>query len=103
MDLLLTAISNLITNAIKHSKSEKIDVILKKSDKDIEIVVQDYGTGINEENLNHIFEKFYRGDNTLKGTGLGLAIVKNIVELHNGKITVQSEEGKGTSFKIIIN
>lgn len=105
-ELLSTAISNLLTNAIKYSKSDKIDVILSKSDKNIEIVIKDYGIGIAKEHLNHLFEKFYRVDKTrsrkLGGTGLGLAIVKNITELHNGKITVESELDKGTSFSVVL-
>lgn len=105
-ELLSTAVSNLITNAMKYSKSDKIDVILSKSNNNIEIVIKDYGIGIEAEHLNHLFEKFYRVDKMrsrqLGGTGLGLAIVKNIVELHNGKITVESEVGKGTAFTIII-
>lgn len=105
-ELLATAVSNLITNAIKYSKSETIDIILSKSDKNIEITVKDYGVGIANEHLDHLFEKFYRIDKTrsrrLGGTGLGLAIVKNIAELHNGTITVVSELGKGTTFTLNI-
>lgn len=105
-ELLQTAISNLITNAIKYSKSDKIDIILSKKDGNIEIVVKDYGIGISKEHINHIFERFYRVDKArsrqLGGTGLGLSIVKNIVELHNGEIEVESEINKGTSFKINI-
>ena len=99
-----TAVSNLITNAIRYSGSDKIDVILDKNENNIELIVKDYGIGIAKEHLNHIFEKFYRIDKNrsrkLGGSGLGLAIVKNIVELHNGTIKVESEEGKGTSFII---
>lgn len=101
-NLLSTALSNLISNAIKYSKTEKIDIILTRSDSGIELIIKDYGIGIEKEHLNHIFEKFYRVDKTrsrkLGGTGLGLAIVKNIIELHNGTIAVESEFGKGTSF-----
>lgn len=103
-DLISTAISNLVTNAIKYSNSDKIEIEVLKADSDIEIFVKDSGVGIAEEHLGLIFEKFYRIDKArsrqLGGTGLGLSIVKNIVELHNGNITVESEIGKGTSFKI---
>ena len=106
-EALTTAVSNLITNAIKYSGSGKIDVIINKNEKNIELIVKDYGIGIAKEHLNHIFEKFYRIDKNrsrkLGGSGLGLAIVKNIVELHNGTIRVESEEGKGTSFIINLN
>ncbi len=101
-DLISTAISNLLSNAIKYSKTDKIDVILTKNNNAINLTVKDYGTGIAKEHLNRIFERFYRVDKTGSrksgGTGLGLAIVKNIIELHNGTITVESEEGKGTCF-----
>lgn len=101
-NLLSIAISNLLTNAVKYSETDKIDVILSGNGSKFELIVRDYGIGIKEECLNHIFERFYRVDKTrsrkLGGTGLGLSIVKNIIELHNGTITVESEIGKGTSF-----
>ena len=103
-ELLASALSNLITNALKYSGSDSIDVILTKKDDSVELIVKDYGIGIEQVHLNHLFEKFYRVDKTrsrkLGGTGLGLAIVKNIVELHGGQIRVESELGKGTSFTI---
>ena len=103
--LVITAISNLISNAIKYSGSDKIEINLT-NDKNIVIEVKDYGIGIPAEHLPRIFERFYRVDKTRSrkngGTGLGLAIVKHIVELHNWNIVVESEVGKGTSFKIII-
>ena len=101
-DLIFTAISNLLTNAIKYSKTDKIDIFLRKEDKKIYIEVKDYGIGIEPEHLNHIFERFYRVDKNrsrkLGGTGLGLAIVKNIIELHSGSIDVISEVNNGTNF-----
>lgn len=105
-EFLIMAISNLLANAIKYSKSDNIDIILKKDDNIVTIEVKDYGIGIEEKHLSRIFEKFYRVDKSRSrqkgGTGLGLSIVKNIVELHNWQIEVTSEIGKGTSFKIII-
>lgn len=101
-DLLQTAISNLISNAVKYSKTNKIDIVLNKINDKTEIIIRDYGIGIAQEHLSHLFERFYKVDKArshkLGGTGLGLAIVKNIIELHNGTITVESEIGKGTSF-----
>lgn len=105
-ELLSTALSNLLTNAVRYSGSDKIDVILNRKSNRIELQVKDYGTGIEQQHLNHIFEKFYRVDKARSrqngGSGLGLAIVKNIVELHNGKITVESERYKCTVFTIIL-
>lgn len=103
-DLIKIAISNLILNAVKYSKTEKIDFVLNKKNENIELIIKDYGIGIEKEHLNHIFERFYRVDKNrsrkLGGTGLGLAIVKNIIELHNGTITVESEKNNGVGFVI---
>ena len=103
-DLIKSALENLITNAVRYSGSDKIDIILTQDESGIKIQVKDYGKGIKKEHLDKIFEKFYRIDKTRSrkkgGTGLGLAIVKNIVELHSGEICVESEENKGTNFVI---
>lgn len=103
-DLLSTALSNLLSNALKYSGTEKIDVSLSKQNDRITLSVRDYGVGIKKEHLEHIFERFYRVDKTgsrkLGGTGLGLAIVKNVVELHKGSVSVESEVGNGTVFVI---
>ena len=104
-NLVITSISNLLSNAIKYSGSDKIEVNLTH-DKNIIIEVKDYGVGIPSEHLPRIFERFYRVDKNRShqsgGTGLGLAIVKHIAELHNWEIEVDSEVGKGTTFRIII-
>ena len=103
-ELLSIALSNILTNAIKYSGSKKIDVILEKTDNGIELIVRDYGVGIQQEYLERIFERFYRIDKTrsrkLGGSGLGLSITKNIIELHRGTIKAESEINKGTSFII---
>jgi len=103
-ELLSNVISNLLTNAIKYSGSDTIDITISNEDDIAELQIKDYGCGISEEHLPHIFERFYRVDKARSrqkgGTGLGLAIVKNIVELHNGTITVESEINKGTVFTI---
>lgn len=105
-ELLAMAISNLLSNAIRYSKSENIDIILKNDKNSTIIEIKDYGIGIEQKHLSRIFERFYRVDKSRSrrkgGTGLGLSIVKNIVELHNWEIEVNSEVGKGTDFKIII-
>ena len=72
-------------------------------DGDVTVVyVKDTGTGIPEEQLEHIFEKFYQVDGTstrkFGGNGLGLAIAKNIIDLHEGKLWVESEPGEGSTF-----
>lgn len=105
-ELFSTAISNLLVNAEKYSKSKDVDVLLSKKEGRIILQVKDYGEGIAPGHLNKIFKRFYRADKARSrqtgGTGLGLSIVKNIVELHNGTIKAESEPGKGAIFTIEI-
>jgi len=98
--------TNLIGNAVKYTASNgKVSVRIGIEDKSIKIVVSDTGIGISSEDLPHIFEEFYRAKNARmlerEGTGLGLPIVKRIVERYDGKISVESEPNKGTTFTII--
>lgn len=101
-NLFSIAVSNLLSNAIKYSKTDKIDIVLKKNQDKVVLIVKDYGVGIAKEHLNNIFERFYRVDKNrsrkLGGSGLGLSIVKNIIELHNGKIKAESEINSGSEF-----
>jgi two-component system phosphate regulon sensor histidine kinase PhoR len=105
-DLLITAIINLLNNAIKYSGSPKIDVITEQENSNAIIFVKDYGIGIQEEHLEKLFTRFYRVDKARSrqtgGTGLGLAIVKHIAQLHKGSVSVESEVGKGSTFKIVV-
>ncbi|MBI5749177.1 MAG: sensor histidine kinase [Nitrospinae bacterium] len=96
-------ISNLLSNAIKYTpKGGTIAISAEKKDKYIEVCVEDTGPGISKEYHERIFEKFVqvqsRNERVKKGTGLGLSIVKYIVEHHDGKVWVESEEGKGAKF-----
>ncbi len=97
---------NLIDNALKYTENGGVRISLQKRDKDIWLAVEDTGIGIPAEHLDRIFERFYVADKSrskkLGGTGLGLAIVKHIVLAHQGRISVQSEPGKGTIFSIIL-
>ena len=100
------AIGNLLSNAIKYStNTKKIFIRLLKKPDHICIEIEDRGIGITEDQLPRIFEKFYRIDQkeSISGTGLGLTVVKEIIEAHNGKISVSSEIGKGSKFLIILN
>jgi two-component system phosphate regulon sensor histidine kinase PhoR len=101
------ALVNLIDNAIKYSAENTSVEIEGMVDKNECIIsVKDQGIGIAKEQLPRIFERFYRVDKarsrTLGGTGLGLAIVKHIAKVLNGRVTVESEVGKGSTFKFII-
>jgi signal transduction histidine kinase len=99
-------IENLLSNAIKYSSdTKKIFIRLFRGINHICIEVEDCGMGIPEEKIPRIFEAFYRIDqkDNISGTGLGLTVVKEIIEAHNGKITVTSKPGKGSKFVIMLN
>jgi len=101
------AVVNIIDNAIKYSEpGTSIHVDAFQTNKEVIVSVTDYGCGIEEKHLPHLFERFYRVDKArsrkLGGTGLGLAIVKHIVLAHNGRVDVESEIGKGSKFTIAL-
>jgi signal transduction histidine kinase len=95
-------IINIINNAIKYNDKDKIKIlcILSEEDKGVKISIKDNGTGIDNENIDSIFDRFYRVDQArnkdIGGTGLGLAISKELVKAHNGEIWAESEVGNGT-------
>jgi len=99
------AIQNLLANAMKYSPNGgKIELNVSSDGADLILSVSDEGIGIAKDDINKLFEPFYRGSNceTIPGTGLGLSLLRQAIELHNGKISVDSELGKGTTFTIII-
>ena len=89
---------NLISNALKHTKNGTILVKAEEENNFIKVTVKDTGSGISEEDMPHIWERYYKGKQSETGTGLGLFICKFIIESHGGKIWAESEVGKGTSF-----
>ncbi|PKG24294.1 cell wall metabolism sensor histidine kinase WalK [Niallia nealsonii] len=100
-DKLTQVMDNIISNALKYSpEGGKITFSLKEQEKQIIVSISDNGVGIPKENLEKVFDRFYRVDKArtrkLGGTGLGLAIAKEMVEAHGGKIWATSKEGKGT-------
>lgn len=102
-DKLGEVLVNLLDNAVKYTPEEgKITVEAQQSDVMVRICVSDTGVGIPPKDIPRIFERFYRVDRArsreLGGTGLGLSIVKHIVEAHGGKVSAQSEVGKGSQF-----
>jgi len=92
------AFHNLIHNAIKHGKADRIEISSKKKKDSCIICVKDNGKGISEEDIDKIFDMGY----SKTGTGFGLTIVKKIIEAHDGSISVKSKEGKGTTFEIVL-
>ena len=105
--LIEQAIINLLNNAIKYSDgNSEINIAVTKQGNDVIISVADQGSGIPEEHLSRLFERFYRVDKArsrqLGGTGLGLSIVKHIALAHKGNVTVTSEINKGSIFSLIL-
>lgn len=97
---------NLLDNAIKYTpKGGKIHVWLIAQQKRVKVVIRDTGVGMSEDTIANIFNRYYQGDvsHASVGYGLGLSIAKRIVDLCDGKISVESTLGKGTSFVVIFN
>lgn len=102
-DRLTEVVVNLLNNAIKYTREGGITVKLTGTDDDMRFEIADTGSGIAKEDLTKIFDKFERVTaEKQEGTGLGLPIAKDIVELHKGKIWVESEFGKGSRFIFIL-
>ena len=101
--LLKLLFKNLIENAIKYGKDNPINIELKK-EKKVTVIIEDFGVGISEKALPHIFERFYREDEArnreIKSYGLGLSIVKEIINLLDIDIQVESQLGKGTKITL---
>ncbi|MFS0787475.1 ATP-binding protein [Shouchella sp. 1P09AA] len=99
-------ILNLVTNAIAYTQAKgSVSIHLIEKENEVELHVQDTGIGISTPEKLRIFERFYRVDRARSrnsgGTGLGLAIVKHLAEAHHAKLEVESEEGEGSTFKVI--
>lgn len=99
------AIANLIANSVKYSNGSKwLRVSAANGGRTVRISVEDRGVGISTKDIGHIFEPFYRSkevvDAQIHGNGLGLSLVKQIAEAHGGKVSVNSEPGKGSTFTI---
>ena len=99
-------ISNLLDNAVKYTPDGGQIRVVLEAEGDFQILrVADTGIGVAQKDLPYIFDKFYRADEAIEnfsGTGLGLSIVKGIVERHNGRIWVESQVGKGTTFTVML-
>lgn len=103
--LLRHILTNLLTNAVKYSPDGcAVDCTLEFEGNSLVVSVSDRGIGMSREDMDHLYEPFYRARSvdTIPGTGLGLAIVKQSVDRHGGTIDVQSELGKGTTFTVVL-
>ena len=104
--LIASAVSNLLLNAIRHSGSDEVSVLVSASGKSVSIAVEDHGVGIPPEDCERVFDRFYRVDRSRDsgtgGTGLGLAIVRGIALLHGGSVMLESIEPSGCRFVLTI-
>ena len=100
------ALANFVENALRYSGSDRVQIASVAGPDSVTVSVTDFGIGIPERHLPHLFERFYRVNKsrsrTLGGTGLGLAIVKHIVQLHGGAVAVESVPGRKTVFSFTL-
>lgn len=103
-DRMREVLTNLFDNAVKYTESGKISIGLTGNSEVVQMFIRDTGPGIPAADIPHLFQKFYRVDNsatrTIGGTGLGLFICRKIVELYKGRVWVESQLGKGSTFYI---
>ncbi len=97
----------LMDNAVKYSRDRKeVSISASHVLNRLDIIIQDFGEGISEENQKKIFNRFYRVDKARArntgGNGLGLSIAQQLVESYNGRISVKSVEGQGSSFRVVL-
>jgi signal transduction histidine kinase len=102
------AFSALVDNAVKFSPDGgKIEIRLRRKGDQVAVEISDQGIGIEQEDLPHIFERFYhvdkKGDRLFEGLGLGLAIAKQVIAQHKGRLDVISAPGKGSTFSMWLN
>ncbi len=98
-------IENLVSNAIKFTASAgQVNILATVDQGELTVVVEDTGSGIEAQHLPHVFERFYRADKTHKveGTGIGLSLTKELVDLHRGRIKIDSEPGIGTTVTVTL-
>jgi signal transduction histidine kinase len=98
--------NNLVSNAVKYTQTGGVEVRTERVDGWVHVIVADTGIGVPADALPHLFQEFFRARNAKasreSGTGLGLAIVKELVERNGGRVEVESEEGEGTSFVVLL-
>jgi len=95
---------NLLDNALKNTAEGSITIVTRQIERSAVMTVSDTGIGIPQAHIHHVFDRFYRADDSRRrdtgGAGIGLSIVKSIVAAHGGSIQVESEPGKGTAFTV---
>ncbi|MDN4478279.1 MtrAB system histidine kinase MtrB [Demequina lignilytica] len=97
-------VRNLLSNAIEHAQRRPVDVVVASSKRAVAVVVRDYGIGLTPQQVNRVFDRFWRADaaraRTMGGTGLGLSIAREDAQLHGGKLEAWGLPGKGASFRL---
>jgi signal transduction histidine kinase len=106
-DRISQVLANLLTNANKYApEGSEVKLAASRVGEEIEFAVSDNGPGLGEEELEHVFDRFWRAESgetqSVGGTGLGLAIAKSLVELHGGAITAHSLPGEGATFRFVL-
>lgn len=101
-DRVLQVLGNLIGNALKHARGAPIEISIARLDRDAVIAVRDKGPGIADNELPHVFDRYWHGRTKKGGAGLGLAIAKGIVEAHGGHVAVSSKQGEGSEFSFTL-
>ena len=104
LNLIKLAITNIVSNACKYSDNKTVTITLSSVKNILSIAIKDEGIGIPQDDIQHIFEPFFRASNTsnFKGYGIGLPLSLNIVRLHRGSIAIKSQEEIGTEIKILL-
>jgi len=101
-DRVLQVLGNLIGNALKHARGAPIELVVKREEPDAVVTVRDGGPGIPENELPHIFDRYWHGRTRKGGAGLGLSIARGIVEAHGGRMMVASKHGEGCEFSFTL-
>jgi signal transduction histidine kinase len=105
-DRITQVLMNLVGNAIAYTEKGSVTICLAQTNGTVQVAVKDTGIGISAADMPHIFERFHRSEHNVvqanSGSGLGLSIVKTFIEMHDGRIWVESEPGKGTTFTFIL-
>lgn len=103
-EVVTVILDNLISNALKYTKEGSVDIACHKNAGWLTISVADSGVGISGEAIPHIFDRYYqeRGPHQAAGTGIGLSLVRNLVDLHHGTVSVESEPGNGAVFTVTL-